>query len=215
MEIPVLTKILKANDRVAQDVRRRLDGLLSINLMSSPGAGKTSLILQSAARLGLRSGVVEGDVAGSIDAETIAAGGWPVVQINTGGACHLEASMVEAALEHLPLEDLDVLFVENVGNLICPVSYDLGTDLRVVVASVPEGHDKPLKYPAVFRVCDCVVLNKIDLAELLEFDRTAFTEGVRSLSQAPVFEVCAKTGQGFEEWLDFLQSARLKRNRLP
>ncbi len=209
MDIPILTGILKANDRVAREVRESLNaqGVNSVNVMASPGAGKTSVILKSCQRLPWRSGVIEGDVAGSIDAELLKKHGVPVVQINTGGACHLEASSVESALEHLPLENLDLVWVENVGNLICPVSYDLGTSLRVVVASVPEGHDKPRKYPAVFAKSDAVLLNKMDLAELLEFDRSAFREGVRALStETPIFEVSCKTGEGFPEWIEWLSS---------
>lgn len=210
--VPVLRAILSSNDRAARQVRQglRAHGLLSINLMSSPGAGKTSFILACAAGLRpLRTGVIEGDVAGRVDADLIAAHGFPVVQINTGGSCHLEASEVGEALLELPLAELDVLWVENVGNLICPVSYDLGTDLRVVLASVPEGHDKPGKYPAIFGVCDAVVISKIDLADLLEFDRAAFVEGVRVVApEVPIFEVSSKTGQGLSEWLDWLRTRR-------
>lgn len=211
--VPVLKAILSSNDRVARQVRERLrpHGLLSLNVMSSPGAGKTSFILACAEALRpLRTAVIEGDVAGRVDADRVAAHGFPVVQINTAGSCHLEASGVEEALSHLPVPELDLLWVENVGNLICPVGYDLGTDLRVVLASVPEGHDKPLKYPAVFSVCDAVVISKIDLGDLLEFDRAAFVDGIRVLSpEVPIFEVSSKTGQGLPEWLDWLR-ARLR-----
>jgi hydrogenase nickel incorporation protein HypB len=156
-----------------------------------------------------RTGVIEGDVAGHVDADTLSSAGFPVVQINTGGSCHLEATGVEQALRHLPLDSLDLLWIENVGNLICPVGFDLGTDLRVVVASVPEGHDKPLKYPAVFATCDAVVVNKVDLAELLEFDREAFRQAVRALApEAPIFELSSKTGEGVAEWIAWLRRQR-------
>lgn len=207
--VPLMKRILSSNERTARQVRRKLAerNLLSLNVMASPGAGKTSLILASARHLlPLRSGVIEGDVAGSVDADLVASYGFEVVQINTGGACHLEAAEVERALEHLPLDQLDLLWIENVGNLVCPVSYDLGTDLRVVVASVPEGHDKPRKYPAAFATCDAVVLHKIDLVDLLEFDRDAFTSSVRALApETPIIEVSSKTGEGLLDWLSWLR----------
>jgi hydrogenase nickel incorporation protein HypB len=211
MKIPVITEVLKANDQVAAANRVSLGaaGVYSVNLMASPGAGKTSLILATAGGLRpeLVPGVVEGDVASTLDAETVAAAGIPVVQINTGGSCHLDAPMVRSALPHLPLHEIDVLFIENVGNLICPTSYDLGADLAVVVASIPEGHDKPYKYPGIFSKSDVVVLNKIDLERLLEFDAEAFERGVRMVNPAaPIFRVSCRTGEGVEEWVEWLRS---------
>jgi hydrogenase nickel incorporation protein HypB len=209
MKIPLVTKILKANDQVALENRARFDagGVGVVNVMASPGAGKTSLILATCGRLpeGVRPGVIEGDVASTIDAETIARAGIPVVQINTGGSCHLDAPMIRAALSELPLDELDLLFIENVGNLICPASYALGADLALVVASVPEGHDKPYKYPGIFTRADVVVLNKCDLAGMLEFDDEAFVRGVRMVNaDVPIFRVSCRTGDGLEDWTGWL-----------
>ena len=207
--IPVVKDILNANDQVAEENRRAFDeaGVFVVNLMASPGAGKTSLILATAERLpaGVRPGVIEGDVASRIDADTIAARGIPVVQINTGGACHLDAPMVRSALSHLPLQELDLLFIENVGNLICPANFALGAHVNVVVASVPEGHDKPYKYPGMFTTADAVVLNKADLVEVFEFDVAYFTRGVRMLNEgAPLFVLSCRTGEGIDAWVKWV-----------
>ena len=207
--IPVVKEILSANDQVAAENRRAFDetGVFAVNLMSSPGAGKTSLILATAQRLpaDVHPGVIEGDVASRIDADTIAARGIPVVQVNTGGACHLDAPMVRSALPHLPLGDIDVLFIENVGNLICPANFALGAHLNVVIASVPEGHDKPYKYPGMFTMTDAVVLNKADLVDVFEFDVDFFTRGVRMLNEtAPIFVLSCKTGEGVDAWTTWL-----------
>ena len=164
MKIPVVQAILSANESQADDNRQVFDatGVYAVNLMGSPGAGKTSLILATVARLPqtTRPGVIEGDLASTIDAETMARHGLPVVQINTGGNCHLDAPQIQSALPHLPLPDLDLLFIENVGNLVCTANFALGAHLAVVVASVPEGHDKPYKYPGIYATADVVVLNK-------------------------------------------------------
>ncbi len=207
--IPVVKDILNANDQVAEENRRAFDeaGVFVVNLMASPGAGKTSLILATAERLpaGVRPGVIEGDVASRLDADTIAARGIPVVQINTGGACHLDAPMVRSALSHLPLQELDLLFIENVGNLICPANFALGAHVNVVVASVPEGHDKPYKYPGMFTTADAVVLNKADLVEVFEFDVAYFTRGVRMLNEgAPLFVLSCRTGEGIDAWVKWV-----------
>jgi hydrogenase nickel incorporation protein HypB len=154
---------------------------------------------------GIGPGVIEGDLASTIDAEKVAARGIPVVQINTGGNCHLDASMVQNALPHLPLDSIDVLFIENVGNLICPANFALGADLAVVVASVSEGHDKPYKYPAIFAAADAVVLNKADLQEVFDFDLDFFRRGVEMVNPAaPLFLVSCRTGAGIEEWAAWL-----------
>ena len=170
MKIPVVKDILNANDQVAAENRELFDqqGLFVMNLMASPGAGKTSFILATVDRLPeeLHPGVIEGDLASSIDADTISARGVSVVQINTGGGCHLDAPMIRSALPHLPIAELSLLFIENVGNLVCPANFALGADLAVVVASVAEGHDKPYKYPGMFAAADVVVLNKADLIEV-------------------------------------------------
>ncbi|MDT7885329.1 MAG: hydrogenase nickel incorporation protein HypB [Thermoflexus sp.] len=215
--IPVVKAILSANDAVAAENRVAFDaaGLLAVNLMSSPGAGKTSLILATLERLppSLRAGVIEGDIASTLDAERIAARNVPVVQINTGGACHLDAPMIHSALSHLPLPDLDLLFIENVGNLVCPAEFDLGAHLRIVVASVPEGHDKPYKYPGMFQKADAVVLNKADLMPYIDFDLSAFRHGLSILRPGiPLFLLSCRTGQGVDEWVGWL-TAQLEARR--
>jgi hydrogenase nickel incorporation protein HypB len=209
IELPVVEKILSANDLIAVDNRKLLDahGVVAINVMASPGAGKTSLILRSieALRGRLRVGVVEGDVAGRVDADKVAASGTPVVQINTGGGCHLDAPQVRTALEQLPLDQIDLVFIENVGNLICPTGFALGEHVNMMIANVPEGHDKPIKYPGMFAVVDALVLNKVDLMPYVDFDLDAFRTAVRALNaDAPLFEVSCKTGQGIEAWADWL-----------
>lgn len=207
--VPVVEKILSANDEVAARNRARLTarGIITINLMSSPGAGKTTLLLATIAALRgqQRIGVIEGDVASQIDADKIAAAETPVVQINTGGECHLDARMVDQALGALPLDELDLLFIENVGNLICPVGFDLGQTYKVGVLSVPEGHDKPYKYPAIFEAVDLVVVTKADLLPYLDFDLATFRQLVAGLNaRAPVMPLSAKTGEGLESWLAWL-----------
>lgn len=211
--IPVVQKILSANDEAALGNRQHLreHGITAFNLMSSPGAGKTTLLLATIAALRerFRLGVIEGDTASQVDAELIAETGTPVVQINTGGGCHLDAPMVHNALHMLPLDDLDVIFIENVGNLICPVAFDLGQDYKVGLLSVPEGHDKPYKYPAIFEAVDVIVVTKADLMPYLDFDLDKFKTLVRGLNpQAPVLTLSAKTGAGMAEWLAWV-TARL------
>jgi hydrogenase nickel incorporation protein HypB len=213
MKIPVVKEILSANDQVAHENRAVFDaaGVFVLNLMSSPGAGKTSLILATADHLPpeVRPGVIEGDLASSLDAETIALRGLSVVQINTGGSCHLDAPMVRTALTHLPLNELDLVFIENVGNLICPANFALGTDLAVVVASVPEGDDKPYKYPGMFASADAVVLNKTDLLGALDFDVDHFRHGLEMLQpDVPLFAVSCRTGEGVKAWVEWLLSTR-------
>jgi hydrogenase nickel incorporation protein HypB len=201
---------LSANDDVAAENRQTFDTqhIFVLNIMASPGAGKTSLILATIehVRDRLSPGVIEGDVASSIDADTIAAREIPVVQINTGGNCHLDAPQIRAALPHLPLDNLDLLFIENVGNLICPAGFSLGADLAVVVASVPEGHDKPYKYPGMFASADAVILNKADMIEVFEFDVDYFKRGLDMVMrpETPVFVVSCRTGSGMDEWANWL-----------
>ena len=207
--VPVVEKILNANDRIAVENRKLLDehGVVSVNVMASPGAGKTSLILHSieALRGRLRVGVIEGDVAGHVDADKVAESGTPVVQINTGGGCHLDAPQVQSALERLPLDKIDLLFIENVGNLICPTDFALGEHVNILIANVPEGHDKPIKYPGMFTTVDALVLNKVDLMPYIDFDLGAFRTAVRALNaDAPLFQVSCKTGQGIEAWAEWL-----------
>jgi len=208
-QIPVIENVLSANDAIALENRERFDraGVVVVNLMASPGAGKTSLVLRTIEALRpLRVGVVEGDVASRVDADRVAGAGVPVVQINTGGGCHLDAPMLRAAIQELPLAQLDLLLVENVGNLICPAAFRLGEHLQVVIASLPEGDDKPLKYPALFAQADAVVVNKIDLAPHLDFDRQAFRRLVTGLNpRAALFELSCRTGEGLSDWAAWLR----------
>lgn len=207
--IPVVKEILSANDQVALENSElfKQNQIFALNLMASPGAGKTTLILATSERLppALRPGVIEGDLASRIDADKISSRGIPVVQINTGGGCHLDAPMIRAALPDLPLNDITLLFIENVGNLVCPANFKLGSALNVVVASVPEGHDKPYKYPNMFIAADAVILNKADVIEVFEFDVDYFCRGVEIVNpNVPIFVVSSKTGRGLNAWLEWL-----------
>lgn len=211
MKVKVLQNILDANDQMANKNRQVLDkeGVLAINIMSSPGAGKTSLILQTIARLKdrVRIAVIEGDIASTIDADRIGKEEVSVVQINTGGACHLDANMVSNALDSLSLEDTDLLLIENVGNLVCPAEFKTGAHKRMMLLSVPEGDDKPYKYPLMFTESEVIVINKIDLLPLLDFDITAFRQAVTGLNpDVKIFQVSCKTGEGIEEWISWLES---------
>lgn len=206
-------KIVTENDRLAAALAERFDeaGLLVVNLMSSPGAGKTSLLEQTARRLAddLRMAAVDGDLATDRDARRIIDAGMPCRQINTGRGCHLNSRQVAEAIEVYDLADLDILFIENVGNLVCPASFDLGEHRRVVVSSTPEGDDKPVKYPVAFRSADCVVLNKIDLVEATGFSPASFSGFVRDLGlDVPLLQLSCKTGQGLGAWLDWLRTER-------
>jgi hydrogenase nickel incorporation protein HypB len=210
LHVPLVKNLLASNDDLAARNRQRLSaaGVFAVNVMASPGAGKTSLIVRTleALRGRARIGVIEGDIAGSIDAERVlACGASDVVQINTGGGCHLEGGMVQRALDDLDLAGLDLLFIENVGNLVCPTHWALGEHRRLCVLSAPEGHDKPVKYPEVFATSDVVVLNKVDLIELVDFERDRFFESVRALNpDVPIFEVSCRAGTGLAEWADWL-----------
>jgi hydrogenase nickel incorporation protein HypB len=210
MEIKVLRNVLEANDAIAAENRRALKGrgIYTINLIASPGAGKTTLLERTLDGLkgDLRMAVVEGDIAGSVDAQRIGRHGVPVVQINTGGDCHLNSSMVRSALESLPLEGVQLLFVENVGNLVCPAGFDIGEDVKVVILSVAEGDDKPEKYPLIFQQSSAMVLNKIDLLSMVDFDLDKAKAAARVLHpDLPIFELSARTGQGLEAWLGWLR----------
>ncbi len=209
VKVPVVENILSANDNLAQQNRRRLDqaGVFGVNIMASPGAGKTSFILATNARLKdrLRIGMVDGDIASSIDADHAARAGMPAVQINTGGSCHLDAVMLSGGLVDFPLNDVDLMIVENVGNLICPANFKLGTHISVLIASVPEGDDKPYKYPPMYRGVDALVINKVDVLPYFKFDMDYFRKGVEILNPGLVtFPVSSVTGEGIEAWTDWL-----------
>jgi hydrogenase nickel incorporation protein HypB len=209
--VPVVEQILSANDRLAAANRALLDeaGVFAVNLMASPGAGKTSLITQTvkALRDAVRIGAVDGDIATSIDADRVAALGVPAVQVNTGGTCHLDAAMLQGALPQLALDELDLLIVENVGNLVCPAAFKLGTHRDVLIASVPEGDDKPYKYPTMYRGVDALVLNKIDVLPAFDFNVEYFRRGVEALNpDLAFFPLSCKTGEGLDAWLAWLRA---------
>lgn len=210
--IDIKEEVLAEERGLAESIRARLRarGLTLVNLMSSPGSGKTSLILRSVARLrdAYRIAVIEGDIDSAVDAERVARDGTPAVQIRTGGSCHLSPAMVEKGLASLPLDALDLVFLENIGNLICPAECDTGATLDIAIVSIPEGDDKPLKYPLVFRMADAVVVNKIDVADRFDFDPAAFRRSLRRLNPgAPVFDVSCATGAGIGAWCDWLGRA--------
>lgn len=216
--IEVGRAVMAAGQQVAEENRKRLDGagVLAINMMASPGAGKTTLIVDTAKRLApdLRCAVVEGDLAGDLDATLVEEAGFGAVQINTGGGCHLRADMLATALDEVDLDTTDVLFVENVGNLVCPAGVPLGEHLRVVVSSTPEGDDKPIKYPTVFRNADAVVISKWDVAPHVGFDTDRYVDGLRRLNgTAPLFRLSARTGDGMDAWVDWLREQAVRGRR--
>ncbi|MCX8007203.1 MAG: hydrogenase nickel incorporation protein HypB [Coriobacteriia bacterium] len=213
MRIDIAKDVLEHNDALAEENRRVFAdaGVFVVDLMASPGAGKTTTILATIAALRdrYRIAVIEGDVASRVDAEKIAAHGIPAVQINTGGACHLESAMIRRAVEQLDLGSLDLVIVENVGNLVCPTEFDLGEHAKVMILSVPEGHDKPYKYPGIFEISEAVILNKYDTLPVFDFDEAEFRSVVGRLNpRAPIFPMSAKTGEGVAAWADWL-SARI------
>ena len=213
MEIKVVRKVLDVNNTMAEQNRKLFADkkVFVLNVMSSPGSGKTTTLGKTISRLmpEVRTAVIVGDVSTTNDADRLAKTGAPVVQVNTdafGGDCHLAAHVIAKAAENFTLEDVDLLIVENVGNLVCPAEFDIGEDAKVVVLSVTEGEDKPLKYPLMFRVCDAAILNKIDLLPYLEYDKD---EAVRNILQIhpgiPVFEISARTEEGMEPWVIWLK----------
>jgi hydrogenase nickel incorporation protein HypB len=214
--VEVHRAILDKNDRLAERNRGffRARGLLVLNFLSSPGSGKTTFIRESVRKLGpdLKPGVIVGDLATDNDAQRLRESGAPVVQITTGTVCHLEAEMVGRAVQRLDLAGLNLLIIENVGNLVCPASYDLGEDLRIVLLSVTEGEDKPLKYPPVFQSADVVVISKMDLAQACDYDRDTALANIRRVApKARIFETSAKTGQGLDAWRGFLLQEQQER----
>jgi hydrogenase nickel incorporation protein HypB len=211
MKIKVLRDILGANEQIARKNRELLEKnkVFAVNIMASPGAGKTSLVLQTikALRDKVKVGVIEGDISSSIDAQTVGKEGVPVVQINTGGECHLDANMIQNALNNLPLKEIDLLLIENVGNLVCPAEFNLGEHRKVLVASVPEGDDKPYKYPLMFTTVEAVVLNKIDLLPYVKFNTDAFTKAVMGINaKVRIFPVSCTTGNGMPAWAKWLKA---------
>lgn len=207
--VSIIENILGANDRIALDNRQKLDraGVFAINIMASPGAGKTSIIEYTVKQLlsSKKLAVIDGDIATSLDADRAAAVGAIAVQINTGGECHLDAIMLREALSKLDLDKIDLLIVENVGNLVCPASFQLGTHKNVLIASVPEGDDKPYKYPGMYRGVDALVINKIDLLPYVSFNMDYFKRGVEILNpNVATFSVSCRTGEGMQGWVNWL-----------
>ena len=219
--IDIEQPILSRNDAIAAGLRARLAeaGVFCVNVLSSPGSGKTSTILATHARLGgrFRFAVIEGDISSDVDAVRMKEAGIPAVQVNTGGLCHLEGAMVSQALDALDagvgLSSIDLLFIENVGNLVCPVDFDLGENLSVMILSVPEGDDKPLKYPGIFQHAGAIVVNKVDVAPAFDFDFDAFASTLDELNPAaPRFPLSATAGDGMDAWCDWL-AARVEAAR--
>jgi hydrogenase nickel incorporation protein HypB len=210
VKVKVATRILEANDRIAAENRKLFDeaNVYVINLMSAPGAGKTSLIERTIKEVykKFKIGVIEGDIAGTDDAQRIESLGIPVIQINRGSACHLDANMVNEAIVDLPLKDIDLLIVENVGNLVCPAEFKVGENMKVMILSVTEGDDKPLKYPLMFQESSALILNKIDLLPYTNANIEKIKKDSLSLNPSlKIFEVSCKTGEGIVEWTEWLQ----------
>jgi len=213
MEIKVVRKVLSVNDAIATEIKKALKAkrIFMINVMSSPGSGKTTLLSKTinALKKDFQIGVVVGDICTTRDSERLSETGVPVVQINTepfGGDCHLAANVIQEALSQLELSRLNLVIIENVGNLVCPAEFDVGEDKKIVLLSLPEGDDKPLKYPLMFRVSNAAIINKIDLAPHLEIDKAQFVKNIKKVNpEIPVFELSAKTGQGMDAWLNWLK----------
>ncbi len=210
MEIDILEGVFDANEQLAAANEQLFKdkGVFVINIMASPGAGKTSTIMRTVRALQdeFAMAVIEGDIASRVDAEKMKECGIPVIQINTGGACHLDANMINGALAHLDLDALDIIIIENVGNLVCPAEFRLGETLKVMLLSVAEGHDKPLKYPLMFGLADVLLVNKVDMLELTDFDMAALRETVSGMNPRVLFfELSCRTGEGFPAWVTWLR----------
>ncbi len=208
--IEIKKSVFENNDAEAEKLREKLKkkGVFLLNLMSSPGSGKTSVLVRTIKELNgeIRTGVMEADIDSAVDAETIAATGVKTIQIHTGGMCHLDAGMTEKGLAELDIEDLDLVVLENVGNLVCPAEFDTGASKNAMILSVPEGDDKPLKYPLMFSTVDLLLINKIDCLPYFDFDMDAVYQRVRKINPGiEIIEVSAKTGEGFESWIDWLR----------
>jgi hydrogenase nickel incorporation protein HypB len=217
VKVRVVEDALDANNTIARANRDDFDrhGVTVVNLMSAPGAGKTTLLERALDGLSVRAGVLEGDVQGSLDADRLASLHLPVVQLNTGngfgGECHLDANMVRSALPSLPLEDIDLLIVENVGNLVCPAEFRIGEDVRIMVSSVAEGEDKPLKYPLMFRACELVVINKLDLLPHVDFDMERYLHHLDAVHPGvDTIRLSARTGEGVEEFRAWLRQVPVR-----
>lgn len=207
MKIKVEKDIYKKNKDTASKNRSFFEerGITVINLMASPGAGKTSFILKTLSKLEFPSAVIEGDIASSIDTDTLTSHNIPAIQINTSGGCHLNATMINDVLNKIAYKDCKLIIIENVGNLVCPAPYDLGESLKIVLSSIPEGDDKPYKYPKIFSVADAIIVNKLDLLPYVDFNQNRFFTGVKALNKdAPIFTVSCKTGEGIDDWIDWL-----------
>jgi hydrogenase nickel incorporation protein HypB len=209
--IPIVEKILSVNERIAAENRQIFDeaGVKAFNFMASPGAGKTSLIEQTVKRLlpMMKLAVIDGDIATNLDADRAEAAGAMAVQINTGGECHLDAVMVNSALKNMSLMGIRLVIIENVGNLVCPASFELGTHKSVLIASIPEGDDKPYKYPGMYRGVDALVINKIDLLPYVPFKMAYFRKGVEILNPGLVtFPLSCRTGEGLDEWINWIKT---------
>jgi len=213
-QIKVVRDVMRANKATAQQNRKLFQSkdIVVFNIISSPGSGKTTLLERTAEefRQKLNMAIIVGDIATSRDAERIAKFDVPTIQINTGGACHLPIKLVSESLNELELDSLELVFIENVGNLVCPTGQDLGESHMIGVLSVTEGNDKPIKYPALFRKASCLILNKIDLLPYVEFDKELFYDDLRQInSNLPVFEISCTTGEGLKQWFDWLEKVRI------
>ena len=217
MQIPVVRNVLEANERLASVVRERVKGILTLNLSSSPGAGKTSLLERTLTDLSseFRMAVIEGDLQTDNDARRVAATGVQAVQIDTDGGCHLDANQILRAMDHLDMSNLDILFIENVGNLVCPTEFDLGEDAKVGILSVTEGDDKPEKYPLLFNLAKVLLLNKVDLLPYVNFDVERAAAFARALNKdLPIFQISCTKQQGLRDWYTWLRaSVQLKKTQ--
>ncbi len=209
--IEVKEDILADNEKLANQIRSEFNQAktLLLNLMSSPGAGKTTLILKTIEMLkqDLKIGVIEADIDSMVDSHKVAAAGRPAVQLRTGGFCHVDATMVKSGLEHMDWQNQDIVFIENVGNLVCPAEFDTGANKKVMILSVPEGDDKPLKYPLMFSICDVLIVSKLDYLPYSDFDIEAMQQRVKKLNpNIHIFELSCKTGKGVDAWINWLKN---------